>query len=109
MKKIVSVVCLLWFCWIAQPVSALAALEQLPLPPGSDQLGPIEQESAATKKESVPEKTGNATQQAQKESGAQAKAATADKKTELHKKASQGKQKKQTKKHKKKSSKKKKK
>ena len=42
MKKFLAVFCLLWFCWVVQPASVSAALETLPLPTGSDILGPID-------------------------------------------------------------------
>ncbi|WP_130470502.1 hypothetical protein [Candidatus Magnetaquicoccus inordinatus] len=42
MKKIVMVACLLIAGWLLQPSMAVAALEQIPLPAGSDQLAPLE-------------------------------------------------------------------
>ncbi|MEO5364289.1 MAG: hypothetical protein H7838_11790 [Magnetococcus sp. DMHC-8] len=65
MKRWLWMVCLLWVCWAVQPAPVAAALEEIPLPPGSDQLAPIEQEGAAARKKAAQpaQKSGTLQQQ----------------------------------------------
>ncbi|MBF0462729.1 MAG: hypothetical protein HQL87_15220 [Magnetococcales bacterium] len=102
MKKIVFAAFLLILCWVVHPVSALAALEEIPLPPGSDQMAPIDQADEVSGKKEVPaQKSGAVQQKEQKPTAKKAHAVKAAKKKwhkSAAKKASKAKQKKHVKK-----------
>lgn len=99
MKKLLLAACLLFACWIVYPLPASAVMEEIALPAGSNQLGPLDGEESTSKQNPPPAQNSNAVNKTAAEPAKQAaKPSQKKEKKSLTKKNNQQAQKKAVKK-----------